>query len=280
MSPYGRDDAPRPFTPSELDGADDAEPGDLLALGRVARELAGAAARGGVRPSADFADRVMRSIASEPSPAPVWAAGLAVRRHSAAAIVASFRDAVRVSFGAGFPMAVRAQALALVLVVTAVFATGSGMATVGAVRLLGGNPLPGVPDATSQPANPSPSETPDGSLDPAGVSGSPDPSEPGEPSASDHHDPTGSDAPGETPEATNHGGSGSGGNGGGSGHGGSTGSPDPHTSPQPTESDHHDHGGPGGSGDPKPTDTPHPTDSPTPAPSSPPIAIPTPSPAH
>ena len=271
MTPYGRDDAPRPFTPAELDGIADTAPDELLALGRVARELEAAAERGGVRPSPDFADRVMRSIAAEPSPAPVWAAGVAVRRHSPTAVLASLRDALRVGFGAGFPIAVRAQALALVLLVTAVFATGGGMATVGAVRLLSGNPLPGFPDATARPVATGPVETPAGSLDPSAVSGSPDPSDPSEPSASDHPDASGSDAPGESPEASDQNG-----NGGGTGHDNGR-SPQPTETPHPTESDQHDNGGGlGGSGDPQPTEAPQPTESPWPTP----VQVPVPSPAE
>jgi len=271
MTPYGRDDAPRPFTPAELDGVDAALPDEVLALGRVARELEAAADRGSVRASADFSDRVMRSIAAEPSPAPVRAAGAAVRRRSLAAMLMAFRDALRVSFGAGFPVAVRAQALALVLVVTAVFATGSGMATVGAVRLISGNPLTGVPGETSPAATPAPTETPQGRLDPAAADGSPEPSEPAEPSASDHPEASGSEEPGETPEATdNH-------SGGSPGHGGASGSPAPTSTPHPTESDGHD--GNGHDGGPNPSDTPRPTDGTQPEPSSMPDGSPTPSPA-
>ncbi len=263
MSQYGRHDAPPPFTPAELDGLADAEPADLLALGRVARELEAAAARGGVRPSADFADRVMRSIATEPSPAPVRAAVAAARRRSFGGALAAFRDAVRVGLGAGFPVAVRAQALALVLVVTAVFATGSGMATVGAVRLLGGNPMPGFPNSSNQPVPTLPADSPEGSLEPIGVNGSPDPGFSGDPFRSDHPDASGSgnpvESPGmsasEMPEATDHSG---GGTGGATKTPHPTSKPHPTETPHPTESDHHDHS-------PHPSETPSPTPSPSPS---------------
>ena len=75
----------------------------------------------------------MAAVAAEPVPAPVIAAGSALRHGAALGFLASIRDSFRVAFGRGFPVAARAQALALVLVVTGVVA-GSGLATAGAHR--------------------------------------------------------------------------------------------------------------------------------------------------
>ncbi len=106
---------PHPFSASELGGLD-LPPDELAAAGVLARELEAVADRGTVRPSGDFTDRVMAAIAAEPAPAPVLAAGSAVRRLSLAALLASIRDAARVALGTGFPLAARAQGIALVLV--------------------------------------------------------------------------------------------------------------------------------------------------------------------
>jgi hypothetical protein len=176
---------PGPFSPAELDGADDPNPRDEGDVLRVARELEALAAAPTGRPSAEFADRVMRSIAAEPLPAPARAARAAVRHHAGRDLVGAFRDAFRVFFGHGFPVAVRAQALALVLVVVAL-AAGSGMATAGAVgwiresRLV---PMPGLlaptptPTATptsappATPVSPDATGTPDGQPEPQGETG-------------------------------------------------------------------------------------------------------------
>ena len=105
--PTGR---PRPFGPDELDGVAGIRPDELAAEARVARDLEGVAARGGVKPSSDFTDRVMGAVAAEPVPAPVIAAGSALRHGAALGFLASIRDSFRVAFGGGFPVAARAQA--------------------------------------------------------------------------------------------------------------------------------------------------------------------------
>ena len=113
---------PNPFSASEIDGLDLA-PDEVAADGRLARELKSVADRGTVRPSPDFADRVMSAIADEPTPAPVIAAGSAVRRLSLVGVATSVRDSVRVAFGHGFPAAARAQGVALMLVAALVVGT-------------------------------------------------------------------------------------------------------------------------------------------------------------
>jgi hypothetical protein len=151
--PNGR---PRPFGADELHGVTGIRPEELAAETRVARDLEGVSARGGMRPSAGFTDRVMGAVAAEPVPAPVIAAGSALRHGAALGFLASIRDSFRVAFGRGFPVVVRAQALALVLVVTGVVA-GSGLATAGAIGLLDDR---GSPSPVPSVAAPSPSELP------------------------------------------------------------------------------------------------------------------------
>jgi hypothetical protein len=144
---------PRPFSGRELDDVAGVMPDELAAETRIARELEVIVDRAAAAPSAGFADRVMDAVGREPVPAPTSAAGRALRRGSFAAFLASLRDAWRVATRSGFPVAVRAQALALVLVV-AVLAAGSGLATAGAIGLLGGttpSPRPSIETRTSAP---------------------------------------------------------------------------------------------------------------------------------
>ncbi len=263
-------DLPGPFSPAELDGVDGIAPDELAADRRIARELEGAADRGTVRLSADFAERVMAAIAAEPAPAPARAAGAAIRRGSLGAFLVSFRDAWRVSFGTGFPMAARAQALALILLASGVLAS-SGVLTAGALGVFtdrGTGPAPiqatDAPVVTGQPT-PAPTLAPTESTGP--TSGSIEPAETGSPKATETPSPapTETQGSGETPEAT-------------SGAGGSTETHRPPT-PRPTRTpgatdqptptnDGEDHGTPGPTGSPQPTEAPHAAGeaSPTPGP--------------
>lgn len=102
--PNGR---PRLFGPDELDGVAGVNPEELAAETRLARDIEAVAARGGTAPSAGFADRVMGAIATEPVPAPMIAAGSALRRREVGRFLGSLRDSFRVAFGGGFPIAVR-----------------------------------------------------------------------------------------------------------------------------------------------------------------------------
>ena len=246
MRPGGR---PVPFTSAELDGAQGVAPDELAADARIARELESLAGLTPVKASGEFADRVMAAVAAEPVPAPARLARLALRRGALGAFLVSLRDAWRVTTSPGFPMAVRAQAMALVLIVAGV-AAGSGMATAGALGLLDGDnlgPSPSVEqpsssvDASQEPAV-SPDGSPDGSMSP-GPSESLEPSEsPGEESAE----------PVETQD--------SGGSGGGDA---STPKPtDDHTAqptrtPSPTSTPHDESQTPAPGDTPKPTETPH-----------------------
>ena len=262
---------PRPFGPDELDGVADLLPEELAAETRLARDLEGIAVRDGIVPSAGFADRVMGAVALEPVPAPAIAAGSALRHAALFGFLVSIRDAFRVSFSGGFPVAVRAQAFALVLLVVGITA-GSGYAAAGAIGLLGdrSSPSPSVEVPTQPAPTPEPTASPRPTVE--GPSPSPsitvEPSDSAEPSDS----PEATEDPSETPEATDDHGGDTGSSGGGGGGGTRTPSPTeratakptarptakPTHTPEPSEEPHDSH---------KPTPTPTPSSSPTPTPS-------------
>ena len=197
-------------------------------------------------PTEDFADRVMAAIVAEPSPQPVAALGIAVRSGRLGMALAAIRDSWRVAFGSSRPAALRAQALAMVLVV-AVLGIGLGSATlsgVGALLNSSQSPEPSVHPSPSPSVAPSPTPSPSPS-----PSATPSPPPSATPSPTDTAEPTETaeptDTP-ETPEATDdRGGGNSGPGGGGSGSGSGSGS----------ESDS-DSGS--GSDDSGPEETPHP----------------------
>jgi hypothetical protein len=211
----------------------------------MSRELDAVAAENAIRPSAGFADRVMAAVAGEPLPQPVRAFGVAIVGGRLRAAIASVGDAWRVIGGGSTPIFVRAQALALVLVVTMASLAVAGGATVGAIDLLNANqpatppptaPVPTKPVASPIPS-PSPNSTPDASPDASSA-----------PQASQAPQPTPTEAPPATerprtatprPTSTDDhgGGSGGGDDGGGGGSGGGNQTP----TPTPTETD--DHGG-------------------------------------
>jgi hypothetical protein len=244
---------PRPFTPAELDGATGVSPDDMAAGTRVARDLEALAARTPVTSSSAFADGVMSAIAAEPAAAPARLAGRALRHGAIGAFLLSLRDAWRVTTSVGFPLAARAQALALVLVV-AMFVTGSGMVTAGALGLLSADrptPAPSF-EAPSPPDETSTSEasTPESSSEPSvspgasestGPSESPDSSESAEPSGSAEPDISSVD------------------NGGSSG---DTIQPTPRPTPAATSTPHDGEHSGSPSGTPQPSETPHSTQPP------------------
>src|SRR6185369_2347706 len=90
----------------------------------------------GVLPSEGFADRVMAAIAGEPLPQPVRAFGLALLAGHLRAAGSALTDAWRTISSVPAPLAVRAQALALVLVVVVGSLAVATGATVGALGLL------------------------------------------------------------------------------------------------------------------------------------------------
>jgi hypothetical protein len=254
----------RPFGPGELGGVPGIAPDELAGEAAVARELEAFADRTRGGPTGDFVDRVMTAVTAEPMAAPAKAAGIALRRGAFGAFLASLGDAWRVTTRPGFPMAVRAQALALVLLVAGL-AAGSGLATAGAIGLLdddrgGPSPHPSLlapavdtdvpsvveptPVATSEDTSPEPSQT----------------AEPAETRDDATAEPTHSPEPADT------------GDKGGDHHGaGGAGSPTsrPARTPRPTPTqgddsgDHHDGGGgEDGSETPEPTETAAPGETP------------------
>lgn len=188
----------RRFDPAELHELDgqpltDAEQAAMLA---TARDLETFARAESITPSASFEDRVMAAVAAEAPPRPVasggWLAGL----------VAMIRDSWRIAFSGGRPMAVRAQALALVMLVVVAFGSVGTLAAVGVAQLLSDGPTQ-PPTIAPSPAPslvaPSPSLVPS-------VSPSVEPSPSMSPSPSPS--PSASPEPSETPESTDEGGSG------------------------------------------------------------------------
>lgn len=163
------------FRPEEIEdealSSDSIGPGperaDLLA---GARDLEWLAAGSDVRPSAGFTDRVMATLADEPLPAPAIAVGSAVREGRLAAVAAAFGDFWRVAWSGKRPLAVRIQAIAIVLVVAVGVAAAGGGAILGAWNAL--NPLgppvgasasPDETTSTSPEPSPEPTEQPSGS---------------------------------------------------------------------------------------------------------------------
>ncbi len=141
------------------------DPEELADVDAMARDLEALAASTTVPPTPDFVDRVMLAVDAEPLAAPAHVAGLALRRGAIGTFLAAFADAGRVAMRSGFPVAVRAQAFALVLVVAAL-AAGSGVATAGALGFMqGGDALPSPrppvdrpsPTSDASPSEPAPS---------------------------------------------------------------------------------------------------------------------------
>ena len=215
---------------------------------KVSRELESLAAESGVQAPVGFVDRVMAAVAREPLPQPARAFGAALLGGRFSAAIASIGDAWRVVLGGSTPIDVRAQALALVLVVAIGSLMLAGGAAVGAMGLLNANPSTNPAPSTPLPSEVVPSPSPNPSPNPS-VS----------PEASPSVEPTGSPEPTNTPNETpsptgtdDHGG-GSGGNSGpgdggsGSGSGSGTGSGDEGSgstsTPEPTATGTDDHGG-------------------------------------
>ncbi len=189
-------DPRRRFDPSELDLDLDHESAELLA---TARDLEAYAATGLAAPIVGFEERIMAAIAVEPMPRPVAGRGF----------VAAVRDAWASAFGEGRPLAVRAQAFALLLLLAVAVGSVGSVAVVGASRLL-------TPDVTPPPVLPSPSPLPTPSVAPT-PSPTPSLAPSPTPSASIRPSPTETDEPSGTDDSG--GGSGSGRSGDSSGPG-------------------------------------------------------------
>lgn len=208
-------DLHRRFDPSELDGGDDA---DLAGLLGTARDLESFAANEYASPSSDFEDRVMAAIAAEPAPRAIAAGGF----------IATLRNAWRLAWSGSRPMAVRAQAFALLLIVAVALGSVGSLAAVGAARLLS-------PQVTPPPTLlPSPSP----SLPPPSISPSPPPSPTPSVPPSVSPSPTVTVSPTETPESTgsdDHGGGSGSGSGSGSDSGSDSGSGSDDKTAEPRE---------------------------------------------
>lgn len=259
------------FKPRDLAGPDGTLPDDAALLLGTARLLEHEARLGAISPSPGFADSVMAAVADEPTPRPWSALVVALRRGSLGAVAASIGDAWRVAWGAGRPVAVRAQAFAIVTVAAVIIGSAGTIGAVGVSRFLGPtsfepSPVPTLPapSAAPTPALESPGPTPaptSGATETPETSGSAQPSE-SAPGTSPSEDVT-------IPPTT----------GPGSGEGGKE-TPQPTRSPRPTATSGptptpSPTPGPTGSGSPGPT----PSGSPTPAPTSEPSERPTPSPS-
>jgi hypothetical protein len=156
---------------------------DRIAAG-MERELEAMTMTSPVLPGDGFADRVMAAIADEPLPQPVRAFGLALVGGHLRSAIAAVGDAWRTIASTPAPLAVRAQALALVLVVAVGSLALAGGAAVGAMGLLDRDDAP-------RPSQPAPSVAP-----------SPSPSRSPSPSPSPEPTPSASPESTETPEAT------------------------------------------------------------------------------
>lgn len=234
----------RRFDPSELRTPGVTEPSvaELADALGAARELEALAVSDGIRPTEGFDDRVMAAIALEPAPRAVVSGGSAVRGTGPAAFLFAVRNAWRVGTTGGRPFAVRAQALAFVLIVVIGAGSLAGAGAIAVAGLFDRNeaPAPSVePGPTTAPTpdlpptpSPTPSITPTVSPVPTPTTGPDETAEPGEtaeptetPEPGETPRPTRTPRPGETPEPTDDhgGGGGPGSDGGGSDGGGGSG---------------------------------------------------------
>jgi hypothetical protein len=152
MSEFGRR-----FDPSELREEDSATDGDTptAEVLVVARDLEAFARSETVTPSVDFEDRVMAAITAEPPPRALASGGLP-------GLVAVVRDAWRLTWSGGRPLAVRAQALAFVLLAAVALGSLGTLAAVGIGRLL----FPETPPIVTPAPLPTPSPSIGPSADP------------------------------------------------------------------------------------------------------------------
>jgi hypothetical protein len=238
----------RRFDPSEVrvPGETDATQAELASLLAAARDLEALAASDGIRPTDGFEDRVMGAIATQPAPRVAVRSGSAVRGGPPAAFLLAVREAWGVALTGGRPMAMRAQALAFVLLVLVAVGSlaGAGAVTVGGLLSQHESPAPSV--APDQTISPTPSATPaptptmtDGPTSSTEATETPGPGETGVPGGtSDPGGPGETGRPGETarPTATPKAGQ----------------TPRPTQTPRATET-------------PRPTDTPDPGDTPEPS---------------
>ena len=192
--------AGRRFDPSELLSGTEADPteAELADAYAAARILEAHATADGIRPTDGFEDRVMAAIATEPIPRLVVRPGAAVRGGGLAAIGLALGDAWAIATTGGRPLAIRAQALGVILVVGILAVSLTGFAAVSVGSLLAPQPSPTPAIEPSVSPSPSPSAAPSSTSPSPTVS--PAPSSTLEPSASPTEG-TGGEAT-ETPDAT------------------------------------------------------------------------------
>ncbi|MFL5724623.1 MAG: hypothetical protein ACJ78H_14650 [Chloroflexota bacterium] len=220
------------FDPAELHipGEPDPPPAELADALATARDLEELAFDTGIRPTDGFEDRVMAAIAAEPAPRLVIVPSSAVRGGAVGAFLLTVRRSWAVAMAGGRPIAVRAQALAFVLLVllAAGALTGVTAVTVGALLAPNGSTIgpdrspgpttPAAPETSNSPM-PSRSPMPEVTVSPTE---SPEAAETAEPTETPR--PPRTAKPGETPRATR--------------------TPRPTETPEGTD----DHGGGGGPG--------------------------------
>jgi uncharacterized membrane protein YgcG len=228
-------------------------------VAEVSRELERLEVDPGLPPPPDFTDRVMAAVAHEPLPQPARAFGAAILAGRIRAAVAAVGDAGRVATRGFAPVAIRVQALALILVVAGLGVALAGGAAVGAINVLTSpsspsQPVPSFVPSVSPSVGPTDSPSPSNAAtaeptDSASPPDTPEPTETVEPTHSDDH--TGGGSPAtlapRTPEPTDDHGdsSGSGGSdssgssGSGSGDSGSSGSGGGGSTETPSATDGH-----------------------------------------
>ncbi len=147
----------RRFDPAEIDSDAGSGPSEAeFAQAMVAaRELELLMARDTAGPTVGFEDRVMATIATEPAPRLLVRPGRTVRGGLPVAFLVSVRDAWRVATVGGRPLAIRAQAMAFVLLVILAAGSLSAVLVVGAASVLAPEPSPTSTPGASSTAEPS-----------------------------------------------------------------------------------------------------------------------------
>src|SRR5204863_7330892 len=116
----------------------------------AARELESLAIVQAPVPSPGFVARVMTAVAAEPAPQPVAVFARALTAGRLIGMLSAVRDAWRVSTPPGRPAPVRAQALALVLLVVLAFGSLAGVAGAAVGLFEARQPIP--PPLPTRPA--------------------------------------------------------------------------------------------------------------------------------
>jgi hypothetical protein len=129
--------------------ADPVTPADGERIRSAAAELERFALATDVAPRAGLAASILATLEAEPTPAPLTALTAATRRRRLGAMLAALRDAWRVTWSGGRPVAIRLSAAMAVLVLVVMTGSVGGLAAVGAWTAL--QPTPTTP--TPSPSN-------------------------------------------------------------------------------------------------------------------------------